>query len=237
MSICGSSEREEACWSAVPSWAEFWCDRVCSALHGWYVSSRVQRNVKIRQCEFRFCSNGVVMRMFNVLQYLRSLRCALVLALCVSAPLCFAQAEPELLSTHKDWAAYIFSDGAGKVCYMASAPLESSPDIDGRAAAWITVTHRPGASISSEIGVIAGYQYQTGSGVNALVETKKFALFIEGDGAWLRTTEEELEMVADMKKGRRLSVVGVSMAGDTTTDKYSLIGFTAAHRAITKACS
>ena len=149
----------------------------------------------------------------------------------------FAQNEPELLSTHKDWSAYVFHDGAGKVCYMASAALESSPAIENRGDVWITVTHRPNAKIENEIGIIAGYEYQADSGVNALVDTKKFELFSQGDGAWLRTAEEESEMVQDMKKGRRLSIVGISTAGTTTTDKYSLIGFTAAHRAITKACS
>ena len=151
------------------------------------------------------------------------------------AGLVFAQAEPELISEHKHWTAYVLTEGTDKVCYMISAPLESSPEVEGRVT-WVTVTHRPGASIRNEVGVIAGYDYKSGSGVNAIVDTRTFTLFAEGDGAWLRTADEESAMVEDMKKGRRMSVVGVSSTGVTTTDEYSLLGFTAAHRAINKSC-
>ena len=173
----------------------------------------------------------------DVLQRFRPMLVTLVAAIVVGPSVCWGQSEPELISTHKDWVVYVYDEGAGKVCYMLSAALESSPEIGGRAEAWVTVTHRPSASIKNEIGVIAGYDYQIGAGVNAIVDTKKFELFSQGDGAWLLTVEEESEMVADMKKGRRLAVVGISLDGSTTTDKYSLLGFTAAHRAISKACS
>ena len=162
----------------------------------------------------------------------------LLLIAAVVAPIALlAQPEPRVLDTHQDWNSYVLEDAEGKVCYIASDPLESSPDIAERERTWVLVTHRPAANIKNEVGVIAGYEYQEGTQVNVIIDSEKFQLFTQGDGAWLRTPQEEITVVEAMKKGRRMTVVGYSSAGKTTTDRYSLLGFTAAHRAIGKACA
>tara|TARA_B100001123_G_C14704289_1_gene786619 strand:+ start:72 stop:575 length:504 start_codon:yes stop_codon:yes gene_type:complete len=148
-----------------------------------------------------------------------------------------AQSEPRELDTHRDWVSYVFNNAEGKVCYIASEPLESSPTLEGRGETWVTVTHRPAADIKNEVGIIAGYVYQTGTQVNVIIDTEKFDMFTFEDGAWLRTMQEEVTVVEAMKRGRRMTVVGYSTTGVTTTDKYSLLGFTAAHRAISKECA
>lgn len=148
-----------------------------------------------------------------------------------------AQSEPRVLDTHRDWVSYVFNNAEGKVCYIASEPLESSPTLEERGETWVTVTHRPAADIKNEVGVIAGYVYQTGTQVNVIIDTEKFEMFTFEDGAWLRTMKEEVTVVEAMKRGRRMTVVGYSNTGVTTTDKFSLLGFTAAHRAISKECA
>ena len=148
-----------------------------------------------------------------------------------------AQSEPRALGTHRDWVSYVFDNAEGKVCYIASEPLESEPVLEGRTETWVTVTHRPVVDIKNEVGVIGGYVYQTGTQVNVIIDTEKFDMFTHANGAWFRTMQEELTVVDAMKKGRRMTVVGYSSAGVTTTDKYSLLGFTAAHKAISKECA
>ena len=147
------------------------------------------------------------------------------------------QSEPRAFGTHRDWVSYVFDNAEGKVCYIASEPLESEPVLEGRTETWVTVTHRPAADIKNEVGVIAGYVYQTGTQVNVIIDTEKFEMFTFEDGAWLRTMKEEVTVVEAMKRGRRMTVVGYSNTGVTTTDKFSLLGFTAAHRAISKECA
>ncbi len=147
-----------------------------------------------------------------------------------------AQPQPELIATHEDWDVYELMADGGKICYIASDPTESEPDVPGRSETWVLVTHRPSLKIKNEVGVIAGYEYQPDTSVTAIVDSKRFEMFTQADGAWLRTREEELQMVTDMKRGKRLTVVGQSSGGVTTTDKYSLFGFTAAHRDASKAC-
>lgn len=147
-----------------------------------------------------------------------------------------AQIEPRQLDTHRDWGSYVLEGADGRMCYIASEPLESSPSLQDRTSTWVLVTHHPSDNIKNEVGVIAGYQYQSGTQVNVIIDTEKFEMFTHGDGAWLRTPEEETTAVDAMKKGRRMTVVGYSSSGITTTDKYSLLGFTAAHRKIGKEC-
>ena len=145
--------------------------------------------------------------------------------------------EPQLIKTYRDWDSYLLESEAGKVCYIASEPLESKPEVAARGQAWVLVTHRAGADITDEVGIIAGYDYQVGTPVTAIIDTKKYDLFTKADGAWLRTPEEEAKMVFAMKKGKRMTIVGSTRNGITTTDKYSLLGFTAAHREISKVCN
>ena len=149
----------------------------------------------------------------------------------------WAQTEPRALDIHRDWKSYVLDNPDGKVCYIASGPLESSPEIQDRAKnTWVTVTHWPSENVRNEVGVVAGYVYQTGTQVSVVIDTEKFELFTRDNGAWLETPEQEIAVVEAMKKGRRMTVVGYSSSGVTTTDKYSLLGFTAAHRAISKEC-
>lgn len=160
---------------------------------------------------------------------------AAALAACLLAPLAGAQA-PEKIESHRDWTAYVLESGGNRICYVASSPLETKPADAERGDTWVTVTHRPAEDVRDEVGVIPGYRYEAGTEVTAIVDSERFTLFTRGEGAWLRTEEEETAMVTAMKKGKRLTVVGRSDAGVTATDEYSLFGFTAAHQAMSKAC-
>jgi hypothetical protein len=64
----------------------------------------------------------------------------------------------------------------------------------------------------------------------------EFRLFTAGDGAWNSSTDKDNEMVQAMIRGADLVIAGESSRGTKTTDTYSLLGFTAAHRAMTEAC-
>lgn len=149
----------------------------------------------------------------------------------------WAQSEPELIGTFRDWDSYVLENEAGKICYIASDPLDSKPEMAERGDAWVLVTHRPDADIKDEVGLIAGYEYLPGTPVTAIIDTKKYQLFTNANGAWLHTPEDEADMVFAMKKGKRMTVVGSTRDGITTSDKYSLLGFTAAHKKIGKACN
>lgn len=54
-------------------------------------------------------------------------------------------AEPRLISTHGDWAAYVMTEDGNKVCYMASTPTKAQGNYTRRGEIFMLVTHRPGA--------------------------------------------------------------------------------------------
>ena len=68
------------------------------------------------------------------------------------------------------------------------------------------------------------------------IDGKKFTLFTHQDGAWAKNSEADGNLVQAMKKGTRMIIRGTSSRNTKTVDTYSLIGFTAAHTAIGKAC-
>ena len=58
----------------------------------------------------------------------------------------------------------------------------------------------------------------------------------DGSTAWLDDDKDTARLLTAMRAGRELVVEGTSNRGTRTVDRYSLYGFTAAHRAIGKAC-
>lgn len=161
---------------------------------------------------------------------------AFVFVAAFAAPAIPAQ-KPTPIQTYKKWTAFTVNEGGGKACFIAAQPENSEPKNIRRGEVWLLVTHRPYKKIRNEISVYAGYPYKKGSNVRLEVDRKKkYELFTDNDTAWASTGEEENAIVRAMRAGNSLRVRGTSKRGTKTVDRYSLSGFTAAHRAIDKAC-
>ena len=149
-------------------------------------------------------------------------------------------AEPEELGDFTDWKAFVLSDGGQKVCWMVTKPKDSKPTNVKRGDIYMFVTHRPNhpaQPIKNEISIVTGYTYSAGSDVEANIDgSKKFSLSTQGDGAWLKTADDESRMIKAMRAGREAVIRGLSNRNTTTVDKYSLNGFTKAHKTISTAC-
>src|SRR5690606_39244294 len=99
------------------------------------------------------------------------------------------------------------------------------------------VTHRPARKAFDVISIVAGYEYKRDADVTLSVRGKRsFQLFTNGDRAWAREGKTDAVMTEDMIKGATATVSGTSSRGTVTTDTFSLVGFTAAHAAISAAC-
>lgn len=171
-----------------------------------------------------------------------TLRSALLALALVSAPAgpALAQDRTDLVGSYNDWDAFTLArPGGEKVCYMVSVPKSWKASREGAARGdiYITVTHRPKAAVRDQINIVVGYPLEDSSQVTATIDGKTgFKLFTRGDGAWLYTAREDSAMAAAMRRGGALVVEGKSSRGTTTTDRYSLSGFTAAYNAISRAC-
>lgn len=144
--------------------------------------------------------------------------------------------SPNQIGTHRDWSTYEYSDGRGKVCYVASQPKQTEPSGVNRDPIFFMISARPAEQVSSEASIIIGYPIKEGSSVTAVVDGTTFTLMTKDDGAWVQSPADEQELVAAMRRGVNMVVRGTSRRGTQTTDTYSLSGVTAALEQMAQAC-
>jgi hypothetical protein len=134
-----------------------------------------------------------------------------------------------------DWSAFHYGSGKEKTCYLASEPRKKSGNYKSRGRTFILVTHRPTKKKFNIFELRAGYTYRKKSEVTVNIDGQLYKLFTDGETAWAydKVDQSISEM---MRRGKSMVVIGFSGRGTKTEDKYSLRGYTAAHKAIGKAC-
>ncbi len=160
----------------------------------------------------------------------------LLASMIAAAPWAGAAAEEKILGVFNAWEAWASAVGKNKVCFMSSLPRKSAGKYKKRGEASVIVTHWPGRKRYDEVSVVAGYSYKKESQVDIVIDGKSFDLYTDADRAWRYSKQEDLQLVRAMRKGKAMVVRGVSTRGTRTRDTYSLAGFTAAHKAINRAC-
>lgn len=166
---------------------------------------------------------------------LAALPLAAVLAFGIAAGPAEAQ-DIRRLGNFQDWQAYVFEEDGNKVCYMASEPKEEEGDYTQRGDVHAMVTHRPAQGTENVVSFIIGYPFKEDSRVSVNIDGKTFTLFTHKDTAWAPDTQTDGALVQSMRAGRQMIVRGTSTRGTETVDTYSLLGFTAAQKAINDAC-
>lgn len=158
-----------------------------------------------------------------------------VCGLCVFSTLAFASV-PQKIEQSGNWAAYTLAEGEGKICYMASEPVDAKGNYSSRGKIYALITHKPSENSKNVFSYIAGYTYKKDSKVEVTVDGKKFSLFTQDDTAWAHTSEDDQGLSDAIKNGSKLIIKGVSSKGTETTDVFSLKGATAAYKSITQEC-
>jgi hypothetical protein len=145
-------------------------------------------------------------------------------------------ADSGVIGAFNNWSAHQFAGEAGRVCYLYSEPTKSAGEYSQRGDTYVQVTHRVGEDTRNVVSVTAGYPYKKDSEVSLTIDAQKFSLFTDGDTAWAGDAAADDALVTAMRAGITMVVAGTSSRGTLTRDSYSLSGFTAAHKAIDKAC-
>jgi hypothetical protein len=144
------------------------------------------------------------------------------------------------IGTFKQWGAYTSSDSNGKMCFVASQPQDSkyAPNaVSSRDPVFFMITSIPAKKIRNEASTIIGYPFADNVKVVVAIDGgNQFTMFTDKDSAWIENPAQEADLIAAMQKGSRMTVVGKSRRGTTTTDTYSLSGISAALDAIAKEC-
>jgi hypothetical protein len=90
--------------------------------------------------------------------------------------------------------------------------------------------------VKDEVSLIIGYPLKANSEVVAAVGSSKFPLYTQEDGAWVKDSREEAEMIEAMRKGAEVIIKGESSRGTKTTDTFSLKGISQALDKIAQEC-
>lgn len=147
-------------------------------------------------------------------------------------------AAPKVLGTHNDWQTYLLVEGNRRVCYMASVPQKKMPEGAKRGEVLAFVTHRPADKEMDVVNFHVGYTLKSNTEVRvAVTGDKSYNLFTKADTAWTKSAPDDKALVQSMMKGSSMTVSGESDRGTKTVDTYSLRGFSAAYKEITKACT
>ncbi len=155
----------------------------------------------------------------------------LALALVTSVALAQATGTKET-NKYKDWTTYEHRGAPGDICFATTQPRETEPTDIPRDEAYFYVSAWPKDGVKSEVSVKMGFAVQPESKVQVAVGNARFELFTKGDKAFVSDPNEELKLVNAMRRGSFMTVTGTSETGITTTDTYSLLGVSAALRAI-----
>jgi hypothetical protein len=148
-------------------------------------------------------------------------------------------ADPGLakpLGTVGAWTAYLAENKAGKVCYLMGHPEKSEPAAMKRKPAMAMITHRTEDNVSNVVSFAEGYPLNEENDVIVEVGPEKFPLFAKSDTAWARTADLDRSIVGALTKEKHAVVKAAPKKGRTTTDTYSLSGFSKALALIDKAC-
>jgi invasion protein IalB len=148
------------------------------------------------------------------------------------------EVKPTLLGQYGEWGAYTASPGGKKVCFAIAKPTsaETKPPNRPRNQPYMFISTRPAEKVSNEVSIEIGYPFKSGSEASAQVGATTFALYTQGDGAWIKNMAEEAHMVDAMRSGDTVLVKGESSRGTQTTDTYTLKGLSEALDRVAHEC-
>lgn len=135
------------------------------------------------------------------------------------------------IGVFENWQAATYLDGGQTVCYAFTRALKAAKPAAGRSEPVLSVAQRPG--LRDAVALAAGFTYASGAVVAVSIGTGKQEFYTAGSSAFAR---DGTTTAAAMEKGSELVAASPGPGKETTTDRFSLKGFSAAHAAIVKAC-
>jgi len=146
--------------------------------------------------------------------------------------------QPTLLGTYGEWGAYTASPGGKKICFALAKPgkSETVPVNRTRDPSYLFVSSRPSEKVKNEVSLIIGYGFKPNSDATIDLAGATYAMYTQGDGAWVKNAAEEPRLVDAMRKGTDLTIKGESARGTSTVDVYSLKGLSQALEKVDQEC-
>ncbi len=154
---------------------------------------------------------------------------------CIAALAMTAGAHAQqLIDSYTHWKVFTTTQGGNKLCYIASVPVKKTGNYTKRDDPYLLVTHRN--STTDEVSTSSGYSYKKNSDVVANIDKNRHKMFTKGELAWAYDAAQDKSMIQQMIRGNTMVLKGTSWKGTTSTDTYSLSGFTAAYKRMKSVC-
>lgn len=147
-----------------------------------------------------------------------------------------ADSDLKTIGHYRSWHAATFTKDQERTCYAVSTPTATAPANVRRGKIHVMVS-RSSRDQTDELMLMSGYPYKEGSTVRISIGASTFTLPTGSEFAWVADGSEIESLVKAMMAGQQMIIVGTSVRGTKTTDTFSLSGFTAAYKALVKACS
>ena len=144
----------------------------------------------------------------------------------------------EVLGTYGDWKAFYWNLDEDKVCSILSYPKKEEGKYTKRGKVVARVTQRVENPSAGVVSFQVGYSIKEGSDIKIKIDGKPFGVFnfLQDQIAWTSDPGVDGMLIKAMQRGTTMIIKGVSSRGTNTKDTYSLRGFTAAYKAISKVC-
>ena len=147
------------------------------------------------------------------------------------------------VQTIQKWSVYVHEADDWKQCFAASAPQRSRNTRGGKAVSvrrgitQVAVMFQPNVSADGEVSFTGGYPFSPEKTVKLTVSGNTFVLYADGEWAWAGSPEEDRKIHNAFRLGATAVVTGISARGTTTTDTFSLYGFSKAFERARNLCS
>ena len=148
------------------------------------------------------------------------------------------------LGKHGDWSAHRFDEEGKRVCLIWSQPKKAEGKYKRRGEIFALVSHRPGDERFGIVSFEMGYPFAPGKELSVSIDEGRAVGIPADDGGaegdaslmWHPSPKVNRQLVGLMRAGVEMVARGQSKRGTKTVDTWSLRGFTAAYKAISRAC-
>ena len=147
------------------------------------------------------------------------------------------------VQTIQKWSVYVHEAEDRKLCFAASVPQRTRNTRNGepvsvrRGVTQVSVMFQPSIAVDGEVSFTGGYPFDPQKTVKLTVSGNTFILHVDGEWAWTGSPEEDRKIHDAFRRGASAIITGVSTRGTTTTDTFSLFGFSEAFEQAKKLCS
>jgi hypothetical protein len=139
-------------------------------------------------------------------------------------------------SYHYYWVVYEYeSEEYGKKCYITSKPIKSDSDHNIKRQPYIMVTKYQNSQ-NEEISINSGFEYKLNSDVKVLIDDFSYKFYTKKDMAWIRTREEDKNVIKKMLQSKDFKVRSDSSYASYAIDHYSMKGFVRAYNRMKEIC-